>query len=384
MTMEHSTLFLTGMQRCGTTLLDKLLSAHSQISILSQPFPFLFIEAKRAFLRRLGERDVEYSLGNLFPESRHRVEEFADYLRHYSLDHETILDLFTEMRDFSGQYTRFERSQVKATLDRLSTGDVATIFSRLYQELTHKGSAHWFGGKETICEEFLPYFLDQGWKCLIIVRDPRDMLASLNCGRGQGHGGRLKPTLFNLRNWRKSIAFVLYLRNHPGFLWLRYEDLVTHPIQSLNRLAEELGVIPFAENLFAEGVKDQNGDLWQSNSSHHPSTRISRSSVGKYKSTLPPEVVSYVEACCYPEMRYLGYPLSLEWGETVEVIRTFEDPYEIGRESLQSYYLDAMRKDEELRRIELLSSVEEVGCDYFIFKDIADVLRGAILNETGL
>lgn len=383
MTMEHSTLFLTGMQRCGTTLLDKLLSAHSKISILSQPFPLLFIEAKRSFLQQSGKDGAEYPLGNLFLQNE-SAERFAEYLMSYSPDRGTILDLFRRMGDFSGQYTRFDEARVEAIVERLPSGNFAQIISRLYCELAYKSGAKWFAGKETICEEFLPDLLDQGWKCLIIVRDPRDMLASLNCGRGQGHGGKLKPTLFNLRNWRKSIAFVLHLQNDPGFLWLRYEDLVTHPIQSLNRLAEELGVIPFTENLFAEGIKDQKGDLWQSNSSHYPSTRINRSSVEKYKSTLPPDVVSYAEACCYPEMRYLGYPLSLRWEETVEVIRTFEEPYEIERESLRSYYLDAMRKDEELQRIELLSSAEEVGCDYFIFEDIVDLLRGAILNETGL
>jgi hypothetical protein len=67
--MDHSTLFLTGMQRCGTTLLDKLLSAHSQISILSQPFPLLFIEAKPSFLQQPSKDGAEYPLGNLFLES---------------------------------------------------------------------------------------------------------------------------------------------------------------------------------------------------------------------------------------------------------------------------------------------------------------------------
>ncbi len=378
--MERSILFVTGMQRCGSTLLNKLLSAHSQISILSQPFPFLFIEAKRAFLRSLGRGDAEYPLGNLFIESGYLVEEFAGYLRHHSLDHESLLSLFAEMRDFSGQYTRFEEARVKAGVHLVPTDDFARILSSLYVELTDKRGARSFGGKETMCEEFLPYLLDRGWKCLIIVRDPRDIMASLNYGQGQNYGGRLKPTLFNLRNWRKSIAFVLHLRNHPGFMWLRYEDLVTHPMQSLNRLAEELGVGPFTENLFDEGVKNQKGDLWQSNSSHSPSTRINRSSVEKYKSTLPPEVVSYVEACCYPEMRYLNYPLSIGWDESAEAIKTFEDPYEIGRETLRNYYLDAMRNEEELQRIELLSTAEEVARDYFIFEDIVDLLRGAIFK----
>jgi Sulfotransferase family len=48
------TLFVTGMQRSGTTLLEKLLHAHPELSVLSQPFPLLFVEVKRAFLESIG------------------------------------------------------------------------------------------------------------------------------------------------------------------------------------------------------------------------------------------------------------------------------------------------------------------------------------------
>ena len=43
-------LFVTGMERSGTTLLDRLLASQRHLSMLSQPFPLLFVETKRAFL----------------------------------------------------------------------------------------------------------------------------------------------------------------------------------------------------------------------------------------------------------------------------------------------------------------------------------------------
>jgi hypothetical protein len=95
--------------------------------------------------------------------------------------------------------------------------------------------AAYVGGKETLWEEMLPFLLERGAAGVIILRDPRDVLASLNHGRGAEYGGRLKPTLFNIRNWRKSAAFALHLERHPRFLWLRYEDLVTRPREVLDR-----------------------------------------------------------------------------------------------------------------------------------------------------
>jgi hypothetical protein len=49
-----SQLFITGMGRSGTTLLEKLVALHPEASVLSQPLPLLYIAVKREFLRRSG------------------------------------------------------------------------------------------------------------------------------------------------------------------------------------------------------------------------------------------------------------------------------------------------------------------------------------------
>ena len=68
--MTDDALFVTGAQRSGTTLLEKVLASQPGISMLSQPFPLLFVEVKRAFLRSLGNDDP-YPLGHLFRERRY-------------------------------------------------------------------------------------------------------------------------------------------------------------------------------------------------------------------------------------------------------------------------------------------------------------------------
>ncbi|HYG65834.1 MAG TPA: sulfotransferase, partial [Thermoanaerobaculia bacterium] len=227
-----ATLFLTGMQRSGTTLLDKLLAGHPRLSVLSQPFPLLFVEAKRSFLRTLGERDASYPLGDLFLETRYRPRDLAAHLAAQRLDGTALAPLFAVMESFSGQYTRFAPARTAEVLAGLEPGDLAAVAAQIYRALAHRPGAILTGGKETTCEELLPYLLDRGYRCLLVLRDPRDVLASLAHGEGRRHGGRLKPTLFNLRQWRKSVAFALHLEDHPGCLWLRYEDLAARPAET--------------------------------------------------------------------------------------------------------------------------------------------------------
>lgn len=371
-------LFVTGMQRSGTTLLEKLLTNHPQLSVLSQPFPFLFIEAKRSFLSTIGRGDAPYPLGDLFLEDDYRVEQFSDHLGRYGFTREHLCVLFQAMADYSGQCTRFDDTEIEAALDQLTPGDFMETVAALYRQLGHKPGAIHFGGKETICEEFLPYFLTRGGRCVVIIRDPRDMLASLNHGRGQLFGGQVKPTLFNLRQWRKSVAFVLHLQNHRGFSWVRYEDLVANPIESLNRLARMLDIDPFTEELFREGIKSQEGTVWAGNSSHVDRRSLDASSVGEYRRLVPASVVSYTEAVCYPELRHLGYNVSLDWPDPAGVIAAFEDPYEIVRENLRGFFTDRRRTTEELERVRLLSTAGTASRGYFLFDGIAELLREAV------
>lgn len=332
--MDGSPLFLTGMQRSGTTLLERLLG------LLSQPFPLLFVEAKRDFLRGLGRSGVRYPLGHLFLEDGYRPEDFHRHLEKPRFDGPRLRRIFEEMQGFSGQYTRVD----PADIPPLPPSGFADLVAGLYRALSTAGS------KETICEEFLPYFLDHGWKCALILRDPRDVVASLNHGRGPEYGGRLKPTLFNVRNWRKSVAHALHLEGRPGFVWLRYEDLVADPAAALR----------------AFGLSDFEIPGWTGNSSHGERIGVSAESVGAYQKVLDPGVARFIEAACLPEMRLLGYPVSLEADEAPGVLRDFKEPYEITREGMEG---DIADDGNEIRRLELLGEETDAAVrPWFLFE----------------
>jgi sulfotransferase family protein len=378
--MEDGVLFVTGMQRSGTTLIEKLLGNHPELSVLSQPFPLLYVEAKRAFLCEMGEPDSPYPLGHLFLETRYGPEGFAAFLDRHRITSDQLRELFARMSSYSGQYTRFSTGQLEAACGQLPAGDgFFDTVSGLYRSLAQPSGARLYGGKETLCEEFLPYLLGHGGRCVVILRDPRDVLASLNHGRGPEYGGQIKPTLFNLRNWRKSVAFALHLEGHPGFQWLRYEDLVTDPLAALQRIAEAFGLAPVSAELVSGELRDPSGQVWSGNSSHEAYRRVSPSSVGIYRRLLSPEVSSFVEAACLPELRLLGYDASLDAADAPPILHGFEEPYETRREGMDQDVAGPASATREVRRLELLHEPPSPETTpYFLFERAHARLREAV------
>lgn len=369
-------LFLTGMQRSGTTLLEKLLHAHPRLSVLSQPFPRLFVEAKRAFLAERGRPAERYPLGPLFPAPDYRPADLAEFLARHRLTAAGTAALFARMAEDPGQYHRPDPDRLAAALPQIDGLTLPAAAARLWRALSPKPGAAWYGGKETLGEELVPALLAAGVRCLILLRDPRDVLASLNAGEGARHAGAPKPTLFNLRHWRKSVAFALAHERHPGLRWLRYEDLVAHPHEVLDGLAAWLAVAPF-DDLDGE-LRDQQGRPWEGNSSHAPRRGVDARAIGTHRQLLPRAVRELTETVCGPEMACLGYGATpRRFGPApADLIRGFEDPYGDARPELAAWAADPERAEEEIRRLrELQAPTDAAG--YFLFPEVCERLRSA-------
>ena len=343
-------LLLTGMQRSGTTLFEKILGGQPALSLLSQPFPFLMIAVKRDFLAARGLAEA-LPLGHLFLEDRYRPDEFAAYLRAWRPDGARLRALSAAMGAYSGQYTRFTSEAIERALATLPpASDFPATLRHLYEALAHRSQARVAGAKESLCEEYLPPLLDAGWRGLIILRDPRAVLASLNAGRGAAHAGTVKPTLLNLRNWRKSVAIALALDGRPGFAWVRYEDLVTSTPATLESIARTLGVhrIPWRPD---DPVRDHRGEPWPANSSHHEMTGVSAAPVATWRDVLPRDVATYAEAVCLPELKALGYPSDVAIDDAPAIVDGFREPYAIVRGSLAGYSERADHVAAEIERL---------------------------------
>ena len=377
--MNDDAVLVTGAQRSGTTLLATLLNGQDGLSLLSQPFPLLFTEAKRAFLRTLGH-EGRYPLGHLFLETRYSGAAFGRFLSEWRTTPAELRSLFARMDSYSGQYTRFTETQLDDALAGIaSDADFAGVVASLDRCLATDTLAACFGSKETICEEYVPPLLDRGFRCVIIIRDPRDMVASLNHGRGGEFAGEPKPTLFNIRNWRKSVDFALAMEEHPRFHWLRYEDLVTDPARQLSLLVRRLGLGAHAEARLGPDLRDPTGAVWRGNSSYGDLQGVSAASVGAYRHVLPPSVAQSIEAACLPELKCLGYDSTLTRETAMHVLERLHEHYVVTRTGMESDAATAENAALERERLQrVMVAPDDESARWFLFAQTHARLREAL------
>lgn len=337
-------LFITGMLRSGTTLLQKALNAHPQIRIFYQPFPEFFIETKRRFFADRGIPPEYHVLSHYCQETRYTPADFDLWLEKTVLPRSLVAKLF---------------SDDKQVLIETSSANVYT-FSDWYSTLVQRLNLNvnnapvCSGSKEVLMEEYVPNLLKNNIFCIIIIRDPRDVLTSLDYGHGKKFTGDHRPVLFNVRNWRKSVLFSQALTGFSNFRVFRFEDLIMRPLETLNNLAQMIGLSPFDEQMWQNGLHSDNGHPWKGNSSFGDMQPFNVSAIGKYSKILSETTRLYIEAVCRREMVSLGYavsPVSIQ--ECKQRIAGFKDPFIIKRaEFLPDYSSRSENVCFEIKRID--------------------------------
>jgi Sulfotransferase family len=380
----HNYIFITGSPRSGTTLLEKILHNHKDICIGSQPFPFLFYKAKEEFFKDYGISGREIPLGHLFLEDAYSPDEFLDYLTEHIFSAEDIVDAFNRMEGYSGHKT----PGLQKYRERVQAGTFIEIYKQLtgfIAELYNKTEAYYMGAKEAFCEEFIPYFLRNNVKVLVIIRDPRDVLTSVQFGRGGYFAGYGLPVLYTLRIWRKSVAFALAYRNDPCFKYLRYEDLATNTKEVLNQLTDFMELKSFPDSQFDRGVLDQEGHLWKANSSFNPYEFISVNSIGKFMDVLPLKTIKFIENICRPELVAMGYEMYASHGDFDEhIIKDFDESnLGIRKGFAENYSTNKEHKSQEVRRFKMLFM--DVGQlekrRWFVLPEAYDRLKKSLLAK---
>ena len=351
---QRATLTLvTGCYRSGTTLLEKLLHHHPAICIGSQPFPIAYFFAKQAFLdsRRLRRR---YPLGHLFRESAYTSEELDAFLEHLPVRQSDIDEIFRSLSNYRlGHWT----PEVLSFQQQLSPGLFPDFYRQLHEQLAMllgRTEALYCGSKEVLCEEFIPFVVARGGKVALSVRDPRDMIVSLDYGARDNQTGAHRPLLFSLRAWRKSVALLLAYQGDPNFSWVRYEDVAKDPQHVLDRLRSSWGV-PDPELPLDSSITGQDGRRWFGNSSFDDADGVSTASVGRFMEALPTETLRYIETCCGPEMHTLGYELTSRDPLSRHDLENYREPFSnLHAKFPRDYSTSAARIDQEWRRLQLL------------------------------
>lgn len=365
--------FITGMPRSGTTLLDKLLTVQGTSHLYSQPLPLLFSRIKSLFLDQIG-LDSRYPLNDMLLSNHYDPKQWVTFLHSFHIDRSFYQSVVDSMRSFSGQYTPSIEPELL-----LQPGESLSLTAFINAYLLKLGGnkpRQLLGLKETWCEEYLPYLVDNGFKCIIIIRDPRDVVCSLNSGKGSEYGGRVRPLLYNIRTWRKSVAFSHLLEDNPNFMAVRYEDLVRDPVQNLDRIFSFLKIESIDTSSLHENLKDQDGKRWSSNSSHNSYDSVSDASIGQHKELLTEQRISFIEACCFPEMKSLGYHSDLKLEDLSNILNSFADDYGQERPELEKFAWSAARCGEELERLALLRE-KTYRSSYFLFESAFNRLVSA-------
>ncbi len=178
------------------------------------------------------------------------------------------------------------------------------------------------------------YFDPHYRKIIYVVRDPRDVVLS------QYHFHRKRNVVVDnspmetfvtrfvagetsdYGSWGENVASWLSTRwNHPGFLLLRYEDMIHDIVRELAKVASFLAIDAPEESLRRaaersssdqmrrlEKQQGQNWSLTKKTRSDIPFVRSAKA--GGWKAELSPNGIRAIESAWSPLMRQLGYELS--------------------------------------------------------------------------
>jgi hypothetical protein len=357
--------FITGVYRSGTTLLEKLIGTDLSVSLFSQPCAPLFFQAKNKIYSKLGLQKT-FPIDPSFPDPGYSWDKMYELLASETFTKEDLLLVFKDIKSYHGILTA-EAAQLE---NKIKEGNFLSVFSQILEQLNEEKKPY-VGSKEILCEEFTPCLIRNGIKTIIIIRDPRDMICSLNFGKGAEFTGLIRPLLYSLRLWRKSIAFSILNSPSSDFKMLRYEDLVSDQGAVMDDIFGFLGLKPRKDISFS--------DTWKGNSSFGELNGISDSSVGNYKKMLDENTLTYIENLCRPEMNWAGYyPVNNKLH--IEFIRSYKEPFKVNHRNFKSdYSSDPMNIMDEILRIKLLREKKVIRTEeqnsFFLFPEVYHQLK---------
>lgn len=356
--MKH--IFITGFNRSGTSLLSNLLVNQPDVFVSNQPFFNLLKLAKENFHEMLGlNLNLAFPFINYFDFRKYDYQDFSNFLINYVPKFNHFIRELKNEDNYSGQYRSLNSSQI-IDLNSLKFPELLKCLWKKYIPEDCNG-LKLIGSKEVFCEEFIPFLLKQNTYCILVVRDPRDVLASMNFGTGNNYSGSIKPSLFNIRNWRKSIAFGIELAENQKFLMIRYEDLVNKPSKTLQQIGEITNTPISYDRFDGNTLFDEFGNPWSGNSSFRNSrTGISQKSVGKFEKIMNEEQIKFIETYCQPEMLLLNYyPKLISPTQLIDSMRRIDsDPFDwnVSDNRFKSYINFHAKSEEEKRRLGELNS----------------------------
>lgn len=313
-------LFVTGLARSGTTLLGRMLGAHPEVEVASDPLLPVFASFRSAVLtaaRKAGDDVVDPALpfqDYYFTDPRIRT---LDRMQAASLD----LPLPPgEQERLAGVLPGRAKDEAADLLDHLGRIRGGTYAEYLASALNVVADARatsktrYVGVKEVWILELFPALLRAfpDARFLLVMRDPRANLHSM-LALNDRYPAEAGQALSYARHWRKHAAFCWRHLGDPElarrFLVLRYEDLVLDPERCARIICRLLDVSYDPTMVELERrIDPAHGRTWNNNSSFGFSrSGVSSESVERWREGMPGPIRKLVELVCSPEMLLHGY-----------------------------------------------------------------------------
>jgi len=339
-------LFITGMMRSGTSLAQTILDNHPQLFVAPQPFYQLYLDIKQLFLD-------EHNLHSLLP--------LGDGMDAGNSER-NLFNKWLHVRNFNEPETAWliERSITGKSGGACAAGGKlsakpGTFFS-IRNELHTSLSKHlcsqtpaYIGSKDAFCEEYVPELINNNVHCLLIIRDPRAVIASACHGIYFKSVGDRYPLLMLIRLWRKSAAYWLALRNSPLAQAVRYEDIVAKPENIMCDITKWLDIQAFPDFMKDQPLRDFGGNIWKGNSSFGNKVGVESSTKDTWRTLLTTDEIRFIEACTKPELTALGYSYNNDLKQS-DISSFTEDVSGVRETYLPTYMLNENNREMELQR----------------------------------
>lgn len=308
--MHDQLLLATGMFRSGTTLVARMLQAHGEIVLASDPLARVFKTFRNVSARAVMDK---YKTSQESPLADYHFDkegvETLSAVQNSSLEATTDTVDLPSLRQSVAAASALFSPRIKPFLHMLEGRNFHELFSSGHAILDRaygKANSRVLGFKEVWVGEFAKHYL-QGFhnaKVIHILRDPRGVCAS-------NHVTNEKyPLLFLIRQWRKLTLFAWRdkLLFPDRVHVLRYEDLLRSPETSLREIMGFLGLRHDPNLLDPRSYVDGDLQPWSQNSSHFSGGQhFNLHSIDRWKQTLSERQQELIETLCQAEMRLFGY-----------------------------------------------------------------------------
>lgn len=325
-------ILLTGHRKSGTTLLHKLFDNHSGLNIYPIDLSLLYAYYPRwATSTQTNDEKIE-RITLVIRNSTRSMFNRKISASVKSFNTTNFLECFWSTNSID---------------NFLRPSDIIKGFAKAYCDYANLNPSLPFVFKETSQTVNLMGLIDDGLniQCVQIIRDPRDNYAAIKTGVQKYYkkmGESEKQSLASVLNRaRLDLELALHWRekNPTQFIAIRFEDLVSEPKKTMNKLAQNLQ-IPWSDSLLQPTFLGSN--FKGNNHGGLAFSGISNTNVGKWRQRINSDEAAIIELWMGDVMEKWGYQHQTEKKSQLRAIQDFYAWYNI-----QYFYSDSFSSIED-------------------------------------